>query len=231
MAASNEAFLGSASSGSSDSACEDYAQIASYTVSCKGTILTGGLLSIQRTVKDVDNDTTKIYQHYYNAVVQSDGTNGLEPAPIPATELPKSAFILNSKRSGICVRANNTDVAGSPGKSKAIFEIFRGQSLTKRIDASSSHSKIIGDGWFGGASFSDNEEYFAYVAGNASCYLFIYRIIFMALQYIMVNSYSSISLIHLNQILRLLISPKENRSNYIFRYACCWIKPAQVNKI
>lgn len=145
-----------------DSACEDYAQIASYTVSCKGSILNNGFLSIQRTVKDVDNDTTKLYQQF----LCSDGSDRLQLSPIPITELPKCTFILNSKRSGVSVRANNVDYPGSPGKTKAIFEIFRGQSLTRRIDASSVHAKIIGDGWFGGAAFSDNEDFFVYVAGN-----------------------------------------------------------------
>jgi hypothetical protein len=86
------------------------------------------------------------------------------PSSLPQTEVTKPVFALNSASSGLHIKAMNIDSAG--GKSKSLFEIFRFGSLVQRVDASSYHGKIIGDDWFGGASLSDDDQLFVYVASR-----------------------------------------------------------------
>jgi hypothetical protein len=131
----------------------DYAESVSKAVSVKGYQYHNEL-NLFRSVRDIEKDSSR---SYFTPYAIDEGSKLLNPI-FPPIEVHKYDIDVLSPSSRITIRMNSSD-------NKYFIEILCEKSLVMRIDVSDVHEKIIGDEWFGGASFSPNEDYFVYVAG------------------------------------------------------------------
>lgn len=127
----------------------DYANFVSTAVAIKGYQQENGVLHLTRTVRDIDNDCTKAYFIPYDSK--------MTPLCSPV-EVVKSDVAASSPSGNRLVRMAFSD-------EKCLIEVFVCGVLTLRVDGSEAHGRPIGDSWFGGYSFSKDEERLVYVAG------------------------------------------------------------------
>jgi hypothetical protein len=135
---------------------QEYATIIAKSVSIS-CCERNNILHVTRSVRDIDNDTSRSFYSTY--FINNTNNNSANITPISLSiEVPKLAFDVYSKSGEYNIRAVNSD-------EKSVLEIYRHGSLRMKIDSTDIHRKINGDAWFGGYSFSNDNRYFAYVAG------------------------------------------------------------------
>jgi hypothetical protein len=134
----------------------EYCKAISSSVAVKG-YQCDDIIQLTRSVRDCDNDTSRSYV----TTLWISPDNSLRHIANPV-EIAKTDFSACSQTSRVTV----TSTSAADGKCS--IDIFRDGALHMRVNAAELHEKIIGDEWFGGYSFSYNEDYLVYVAGMFS---------------------------------------------------------------
>lgn len=112
---------------------------------------------VKRSIRDLDDNVSRLYVDTYNTLF--DSINGIHSPVLSSFEVSRSIItdISPTGRRTISARLGKDE---SP-----VIEISGCGGITGfRVDASKVHGKFVGDGWFGGCSWSPDERYVAYVA-------------------------------------------------------------------
>ena len=130
-----------------------FAASVAHSAAVSAVLPAAGGLQLFRKVRDIENDTFRMYFTAYDSSLQT------IHAPL---EVAKFSMQCVSSSGRCVVRTFNNE---KNGEDKPVLEVLVDNSLQMRVDASDIHGKIISDEWLGGGGFSSDDKYFVYVAG------------------------------------------------------------------
>jgi acylaminoacyl-peptidase len=125
-----------------------------------------------RSVRDTDENTQRSYFENYSVDAGNDAVPWKDAIPwkitsiVPMSVNPKCVQYDISRSGRLSVGFYNSGIgtAGEKKEKGSFIEIVDNEFGLFRVDTSTIHGKIVGDSWFGGCSWSSDENFIAYIA-------------------------------------------------------------------
>ena len=136
-----------------------YSQIHANSNAFNQGWLRADVATVTRSVRDIDDDKSKLFSEAFQLSTSSLKQNGLLPIRSNNFEIVRPIFqdISPSGKLTLSLKLG--------GKSDDIPLInLSGQESSHYLDVSDYHGKFVGDSWFGGVSWSQDERYSSTIA-------------------------------------------------------------------